>query len=66
MPKQFWVIGNEYRDMEFRQIVDGTTRVHGPFGDYEEARIVWRERSLASRAQATARYTIVSNVQIAT
>jgi hypothetical protein len=61
MPKQFWVIGGEYRDLEFRDVIEGTTRVLGPFGSYHDARVVWHERSQASRAVATARYTIVSN-----
>lgn len=61
MPKQFWVIGGEYRCVEFDEVLPGTARVFGPYSDYDAANQVWRERSLASRSSATTRYTIVSN-----
>ena len=37
MTTQFWVIGGDYSDADFARPVDGTTRVHGPFGSYQEA-----------------------------
>ncbi len=61
MPKQFWVIGAEYRDINFQESIEGTSRVFGPFIEYDQAREIWRERSLASRCEAATRYTIVSN-----
>ena len=61
MPKQFWVIGGEYRNTEFHQLIDGTGRVHGPFTSYAEAKAKWSERALASRHEATTRYTIVAS-----
>ena len=61
MAKQFWVIGGEYRDLEFRDVVDGTTRVYGPYGNYSDARSIWHEHSQASRSAAAVRYTIVAN-----
>lgn len=61
MPRQFWVIGGEYDSVDFHEVVPGTARVFGPFPSYDDAKQVWRERSLASRSQATTRYSIVSN-----
>lgn len=61
MPKQFWVIGAEYRDTNFDQLIEGTSRVYGPFAEYDRAKEIWRERSLASRCEAATRYTIVTN-----
>ena len=61
MPKQCWVIGGEYRDLEFRDVDDGTSRVFGPFTSYTDARATWHERSQASRSTAAVRYTIVSS-----
>lgn len=61
MPKQFWVIGGEYKGVEFQEVLPGTERVFGPFPSYEDANQIWRERSLASRFSATTRYSIVSN-----
>lgn len=61
MPKQYWVIGGEYRCVKFQAVVPGTERVYGPFQSYEDANRIWRQRSLESRASATTRYSIVSN-----
>lgn len=61
MSKQYWVIGGEYACTQFEQVVPGTERVYGPFMSYEEARRTWREQSLASRARATVRFSIVTN-----
>ena len=61
MQQQYWVIGADYRDMQFKEVVDGTSRVHGPFSDYRAAASVWREQAMATRYKATTRYTIVVN-----
>jgi hypothetical protein len=65
MLRQFWVIGADYGDIDFTRPVEGTTRVHGPFGSYQEATSVWRERAMESRHRALTRYTIVSDVSSA-
>jgi hypothetical protein len=39
--------------------------VHGPFGSYQEATIVWREQATGSRYKALTRYTIVSDAAVA-
>ena len=61
MIQQFWVIGGEFISVDCDALVPGTSRVFGPFPSYRDAEDVWRERSLASRAQATTRYSIVAN-----
>jgi hypothetical protein len=65
MDSQFWVIGADYGDIGFTRPIDGTTQVHGPFGSYQEATIVWREQAMESRYRALTRYTIVSDVAAA-
>jgi hypothetical protein len=65
MHRQFWVIGADYGDIDFSRPVDGTTRVHGPFGSYQEASVVWREQAMESRYKALTRYVIVSDVAAA-
>jgi hypothetical protein len=62
MPKQFWVIGAEYSDLQFTEPLDGTTRLFGPFTSYQDASQTWRERVSLSRHEARTRYTIVSNI----
>jgi hypothetical protein len=59
MDKRFWVIGGEYTDTRFSQLVDGTGRMFGPFGDWSEARQVWDRIASETRSICTARYTIV-------
>mgnify|MGYP001411276137 CR=1 FL=1 len=59
MQKHFWVIGGEYRDPEFHDLDLATASVHGPFSDYDEANLIWRERSMETRAQHYMRYAIV-------
>ena len=59
MNEQYWVIGGEYRCLEFREI-NGAARVLGPFDCYDAAEKVWRERTEASRSSAATRFTIVA------
>ena len=61
MLQQYWVIGADYRDMQFNEAVDGTLRVLGPYREYREAASAWREQAMATRYQATTRFTIVVN-----
>ncbi len=61
MQQQYWVIGADYRDLQFSEVVDGTAQVMGPFRDPREAKAVWREQAMATRYRATTRYTIVVN-----
>ena len=63
MQRQFWVIGGEYHDLAFQDMDLSTSTVHGPFNDYEEANLVWRERSNETRAQAAMRFAIVVSAQ---
>ncbi|GAB4190950.1 MAG: hypothetical protein OHK0024_31350 [Thalassobaculales bacterium] len=61
MSKQYWVVGGEYRDTDFRELSAGRPEAHGPFGDYEQALAVWRERAESTRSCAYHRYTIAVN-----
>lgn len=63
MPQQYWVIGGEYRDGDFRELASDDGRVYGPFGSYEEAHGVWRERSVQTRPIALMRFSIVTNAR---
>ena len=63
MQQQYWVIGADYSDMQFNDVIEGTSRVLGPYGDYRHATSVWREQAMATRYQATTRFTIVVNAQ---
>ena len=64
MQPQYWVIGGEYKDQDFTNVIEGTLQVHGPFGNYSQASTVWREQSMAHRYQAMTRYTIATNASV--
>ena len=59
MTTKYWVIGADYRDFNFNEVVDGTSRVLGPYADYRDATSAWRQEATASRYKATTRFTIV-------
>jgi hypothetical protein len=61
--QQYWVIGGEYRDGDFREMNCDDGRVYGPFGSYEQAQEVWRERSTETRPIALMRYSIVTDAR---
>ena len=61
MNTQFFVIGGEYRDMRFTDLVSGTSRIEGPYRSYEEAEQVWKNHAMESRSNACTRYTIVAS-----
>lgn len=55
---EFWVVGGEYTDTDFNEIKPGTEVRLGPYGSYEEARQVWKDRSMAAIDDAYVRYRI--------
>ena len=58
---QYWVIGGEYADGDFTRMIEGTSRVLGPYDCHTAATQAWRERAQASRHQAMTRYTIATS-----
>lgn len=58
---QYWVIGGEFEDGDFTRMVEGTSRVIGPFESHAAAAEAWRERAQESRYQAMTRYTIATS-----
>ena len=58
MGQRYWVIGGEYRDCEFDQVVPGTEENSGPFRDSVRARTEWQRLTFKDRHQATERYSI--------
>ncbi len=55
---RFWVIGGEYRSLDFEEIVDGTQQLIGPFDERDAAERSWRDISEQHRTRCTVRYTI--------
>lgn len=58
MNMRFWVVGGEYTDTSFNQLVSGSERVMGPYSDRDTAMSAWRQVAEATRGDCHARYTI--------
>ncbi len=58
MDSKYWVIGGEYEDGRFNDLVDGTHKVAGPFGNARRARTEWTRLTFRDGACATERYHI--------
>jgi hypothetical protein len=58
MGQRYWVIGGEYRNCQFDEVVPGTEEISGPFPDELRARTEWQRLTFRDRLGATTRYTI--------
>ena len=58
MGQRYWVIGGEYRNCRFDEIVPGTEEISGPFPDEFRARMEWQRLTFRDRCAATERYSI--------
>jgi hypothetical protein len=64
-PKRYWVIGGEYQDTGFRQLVSGAQEErYGPFPSYDIAHDDWQKRAWATVDTATKRYRIVEETVV--
>jgi hypothetical protein len=54
----FWIVGGEYQNTGFADLIPGTGRVVGPFGEESEAEQAWRKLSEEHRSQCLVRFTI--------
>ena len=59
MAEQYWVVGGEYTDTDFKALVGGKEEErHGPFDSLEKARQDWAGRSMAQVDNAFVKYHI--------
>jgi hypothetical protein len=56
--QQFWVVGGEYKDTNFRECVRGYEQWFGPFTTYEAARNEWAKHAWSTLDDAHRRYRI--------
>jgi hypothetical protein len=55
----YWVVGGEFRSLNFHQLVHGTAQVEGPFPTRKEAENAWRSLSEKNRHRCNVRFSIV-------
>ena len=58
MTHRYWVLGGEYRDCRFDEVVPGTEEISGPFPDLNRAQTEWTRLSFRDHMGATTRYVI--------
>ncbi len=58
MNARFWVVGGEYTDTTFNQLVSGSERLMGPYLDRDAALIAWRRVAEETRGDCHARFTV--------
>ena len=56
--RQFWVVGGEYTDSRFRDLVGGSEEWIGPFADYESAKAEWAKHAWHTVDSCAVRYRI--------
>jgi hypothetical protein len=61
MTTRYWVIGGEYADPAFRQLIPGTEKMAGPFECEKKARTEWTRLTCCPEGgTATTRYSIAA------
>jgi hypothetical protein len=60
MPERFWIIGGEFRDTSFAELVAGTERLLGPYANRDAALRAWRGLADETKSLCTARFTVVA------
>ncbi len=63
MAQKYWVIGGEYRDCQFDEVVPGTEEISGPFQDPLRARTEWQRLTFRDHCGATTRYVIAEEAR---
>ena len=58
MTHRYWVLGGEYRNCRFDEVVPGTEEISGPFPDMNRARTEWTRLTFRDHLGATTRSVI--------
>ncbi|MCE2493210.1 MAG: hypothetical protein J4F40_11470 [Alphaproteobacteria bacterium] len=58
MNMRFWVVGGEYTDTSFNELVSGSERVMGPYSNRDAALVAWRRVAEETRGDCYARFTV--------
>ncbi len=55
---QYWVVGGEFSDTGFTDLVNGSGEIMGPYIDRAEAERAWSEVATETRSSCCTRYSI--------
>ncbi|MFT0891196.1 hypothetical protein [Pseudochelatococcus sp. G4_1912] len=62
---RYWIVGGEYSDTDFQNIIPGTEQISGPFNSRDDVEEEWRRISERHRSQALMRFSIASERMMA-
>lgn len=63
MSNGFWVVGGEYTDCRFEDLVGGTEKMFGPYPSRDDAIQAWRRVAEETRCLCMVRYVVVGDEQ---
>ncbi len=58
MDGRYWVIGGKYADTRFNEMIEGTSRLAGPFPNRDQALGEWRRLATETKADCLTRFSI--------
>jgi hypothetical protein len=64
MGQRYWVIGGEYRNCQFDEVVPGTEEISGPFPDPLRARMEWQRLTFRDHSETMRRYVITQESRV--
>ena len=64
MGQRYWVIGGEYRNCRFDEVVPGTEEISGPFPDALRARMEWQRLTFRDHSEAMRRSVITQESRV--
>ena len=64
MGQRYWVIGGEYRNCQFDEVVPGTEEISGPFPDALRARMEWQRLTFRDHSETMRRYVITQESRV--
>jgi len=63
MSTKYWIVGGEYTDTAFSELVNGTEQVKGPYVDHDTAVQAWRRLTSETRHQCLSRFTVAEEIE---
>jgi len=63
MSVKYWIVGGEYTNTDFSELINGTARVKGPYLDRDAAVRAWQRLTSETRHQCLSRFTIAEEAE---
>ena len=60
---KYWIVGGQYTNTDFDELIGGKAEVRGPYRDRDDAVQAWGGLASATRHDCLARYSIAEEVE---